>query len=90
MLRIFLRNSLYFVDDHFPKDARTSAQGLFNFLIVGMGPLVGNFLWGALGNVMKSGDKIMFGKLFVVPTVLSMLAFFILLFAFHAEQPKKN
>jgi nucleoside transporter len=86
----FFATVYIFVDDHFPKDARTSAQGLFNFLIVGMGPLVGNFLWGALGNVMKSGDKIMFGKLFVVPTVLSMLAFFILLFAFHAEQPKKN
>src|SRR5262245_32940603 len=38
-----------FVDEFFPKDARSSAQGLFNLLILGVGPLVGNFLGGRLG-----------------------------------------
>ena len=33
------------VDEVFPKDARTSAQGLFNFLILGLGPIVSRFLW---------------------------------------------
>ncbi len=33
------------VDEVFPKDARTSAQGLFNFLILGMGPIISRFLW---------------------------------------------
>ena len=33
-----------FVDEFFPKDARSSAQGLFNLLFVGVGPMVGIFL----------------------------------------------
>src|SRR5207237_778899 len=32
-----------------PKDARTSAQGLFNFLILGAGPFVAGFIWVGLG-----------------------------------------
>jgi hypothetical protein len=36
------------VDEVFPKDSRTSAQGLFNFLILGMGPIVSRFLWPTL------------------------------------------
>jgi MFS family permease len=38
------------VDEVFPKDARTSAQGLFNFLILGMGPIISRFLWPVLRN----------------------------------------
>ena len=30
-----------FVDEYFPKDVRSSAQGLFNFLILGAGPFFG-------------------------------------------------
>ena len=30
-----------FVDEFFPKDVRSSAQGLFNVLILGFGPFVG-------------------------------------------------
>ena len=39
------------MDEFFPKDARSSAQGLFNFLILGLGPFLGNFLWPWLGDV---------------------------------------
>ena len=38
------------MDEYFPKDARASAQGLFNFLILGLGPFVGSLLWGRLGD----------------------------------------
>lgn len=40
-----------FVDEFFPKDVRSSAQGLFNFLILGLGPFVGNFIWPQLGGI---------------------------------------
>lgn len=40
-----------FVDETFPKDAHASAQGLFNILILGVGPFQGNFLRGWLGIV---------------------------------------
>ncbi|MEZ6108780.1 MAG: MFS transporter [Pirellulaceae bacterium] len=33
------------VDIAFPKDARAVAQGLFNFLIFGLGPIVSRFVW---------------------------------------------
>jgi nucleoside transporter len=45
----FFATVYIFVDDFFPKDARTSAQGLFNFLILGFGPFVANFVWPAVG-----------------------------------------
>src|SRR5271157_4725379 len=50
----FFATVYIFVDEYFPKDARASAQGLFNFLIIGLGPLVGGFLWPYLGGVFKT------------------------------------
>ena len=44
----FFATVYIFVDEFFPKDARSSAQGLFNFLILGLGPFVGNFVWPRL------------------------------------------
>ncbi len=44
----FFATVYIFVDEFFPKDARSSAQGLFNFLILGLGPFVGNFAAGWL------------------------------------------
>ena len=37
-----------FVDEFFPKDVRSSAQGLFNVLILGVGPFAANFICGRL------------------------------------------
>ncbi len=40
----FFFATLYiFIDEYFPKDARASAQGLFNLLILGIGPFAANF-----------------------------------------------
>src|SRR5204863_545428 len=50
----FFATVYIFVDEFFPKDARSSAQGLFNFLILGMGPFVGNFIWGALESTYRT------------------------------------
>lgn len=72
----FFFATLYiFVDEFFPKDARASAQGLFNFLILGIGPLVGFFLWPYLGEVFKTQTgKVDFQKLFLVPSAIAFLA----------------
>ncbi len=40
----FFATVYLFVDEFFPKDIRSSAQGLFNVLILGAGPFVANFL----------------------------------------------
>ena len=54
----FFATVYIFVDEHFPKDARTSAQGLFNLMILGIGALVANFacppLFDALTEVVTS------------------------------------
>jgi nucleoside transporter len=49
----FFATVYIFVDEFFPKDVRSSAQGLFNFLILGLGPFVGNFVWPAIGAMAR-------------------------------------
>ena len=44
----FFATVYIFIDEFFPKDARSTAQGLFNFLILGLGPFVGVFVWSKL------------------------------------------
>ncbi len=49
----FFATVYIFVDHYFPKDARSSAQGLFNLLILGIGPFIGNFAAAQLGEAYK-------------------------------------
>jgi nucleoside transporter len=73
-----------FVDEHFPKDARASAQGLFNLLILGLGPFVGSLLWGTLGDRFTvPGGGVDFSRLFLVPAWLAVAALVILLLGFR-------
>jgi MFS family permease len=55
----FFATVYIFVDEFFPKDARSSAQGLFNFLILGLGPFLGNFAWGQLGKIFEAFGSMM-------------------------------
>jgi nucleoside transporter len=89
----FFATVYIFVDEYFPKDARSSAQGLFNFLILGAGPLVGNFLWPWLGDTLfttatEAGKIVQFDRLFVAPSAMGVAAALILLLFFHP--PKKT
>jgi MFS family permease len=73
-----------FVDEFFPKDARSSAQGLFNFLILGLGPFASNFLWAYLGTAFQiPGDGIDFQRLFLVPASIGLGASLLLLLFFR-------
>jgi nucleoside transporter len=86
----FFATVYIFVDETFPKDIRTSAQSLFNLLILGLGPFLGGFLWSWLGDVLKTpGGEIHFGLLFLVPLGLGLLAAIILAVGFHpkAQEP---
>jgi len=79
----FFATVYIFVDEFFPKDARSSAQGLFNLLILGAGPLAGNFLGGRLGVIFAAPDgTVQFDKLFLVPAAIGLVAALILLFFF--------
>jgi nucleoside transporter len=85
----FFASVYIFVDDYFPKDARASAQGLFNLLILGLGPFVGSLLWGYLGDVYRHGDAVDYGRLFVVPAAVGLLAAALLFVGFHPRHPPR-
>jgi nucleoside transporter len=76
-----------FVDEHFPKDSRASAQGLFNLLILGLGPFFGSLLWGAMGDRFRTPDgQVDFGQLFLGPAWLAVAAVVLLLVAFRPSK----
>ncbi len=76
-----------FVDEQFPHDSRASAQGLFNFLILGLGPFAGSLLWGALADRFRTpSGEVDFQTLFLVPAWLGVAATVLLLVAFHPRQ----
>ncbi len=79
----FFATVYIYVDENFPKDVRTSAQSLFNLLILGLGPLLGNFLWGGLGDVFKTPSGVDFHKLFLVPMGFGLFAALILFMFFR-------
>jgi nucleoside transporter len=73
-----------FVDEQFPRDSRASAQGLFNLLILGIGPFVGSLLWGALGERLQTtAGQVDFGRLFLAPAWLAVAALLLLVVAFR-------
>jgi nucleoside transporter len=90
----FFATVYIFVDENFPKDVRTSAQGLFNLLILGLGPFLGNFLWGWLGDAFtrtqvvggQTVKVIDFHQLFLVPLGFSLFAAALLAIFFHPER----
>jgi MFS family permease len=83
----FFATVYIFVDEFFPKDARSSAQGLFNFLILGLGPFVGTFWWAYLGDMFATPAGVDFRSLFVVPAGIALGAD-LLLFLFFRPPDK--
>ena len=83
----FFATVYIFVDEFFPKDARASAQGLFNFLIIGFGPLVGGFLWPYLQGQFTEGVPpntiVDYRSLFLIPSGTALVAAVLLLLLFH-------
>jgi len=80
----FFATVYIFVDEFFPKDARSSAQGLFNFLILGLGPFVGNFVWAKLGEEFKNPNgTVDFQHLFLVPAGIALGAALVLFLFFR-------
>jgi nucleoside transporter len=85
----FFATVYIFVDEFFPKDARASAQGLFNFLIIGIGPMVGSFLWPYLQGKFTENDVVDYQTLFIIPAATALVAAVLLLFFFHPPRSAK-
>jgi len=79
----FFATVYIFVDEFFPKDARSSAQGLFNAIIIGVGPFVANMICGYLGEEYKTGDKLNYSAIFQFSMLAALAGAIILALFFH-------
>jgi hypothetical protein len=71
----FFATVYIFVDEYFPKDVRASAQGLFNAVILGAGPLVANYLCPRLLQQTFAHNGVTdFHSLFLIPLTTATLA----------------
>lgn len=80
----FFATVYIFVDAYFPKDIRSSAQGLFNLQILGVGALVANTVCPWLAQSVFTADKVTNYKgLFLVPLIAAVGAAVALAGFFH-------
>jgi len=84
----FFATVYIFVDEFFPKDARASAQGLFNLMILGLGPLAANLAGPKLiGETFNHGGVVDFRSLFLLPCAAAVLATIALAVLFRPPTP---
>ena len=87
----FFATVYIFVDAYFPKDARASAQGLFNVMILGAGALLANSICPYLSqNVFTHAGVMDFHGLFLVPMICSLVASVTLALFFHPPKTATN
>jgi nucleoside transporter len=80
----FFATVYIFVDEYFPKDARASAQGLFNLMILGFGPLVANSVGPKLiEETFNHGGVVDYRSMFLVACGLSLSGALLLALFFH-------
>ena len=80
----FFATVYIFVDAYFPKDIRTSAQGLFNLQILGVGALLAFSIcpW-LMQSVYTKANVVDFKGLFMVPMIAASAAAIALALFFH-------
>ena len=80
----FFATVYIFVDAYFPKDIRSSAQGLFNLQILGIGALLANSIcpW-LMQTVYTKAGVVDFKGLFMVPLIAASAAAIALALFFH-------
>ena len=79
----FFATVYIFVDEFFPKDVRASAQGLFNVLILGVGPFAANFLCGRMKEAYAVGQSVDYKIVFQYSMGAALAAAVLLLLLFH-------
>ncbi|MEZ6140585.1 MAG: MFS transporter [Zavarzinella sp.] len=82
----FFATVYIFVDTYFPKDIRSSAQGLFNVLILGVGPFVANYFCGVLNDKYPVSNPENYKIVFQYSMFAALIGAVMLLVLFH---PKK-
>jgi nucleoside transporter len=85
----FFATVYIFIDAAFPKDVRTSAQGLFNLLILGLGDLAAKWFFLPLQTNLTENGVTNYFSLFLVPTALSLFAALTLALFFRPPPEEK-
>lgn len=88
----FFATVYIFVDAVFPHDVRTSAQGLFNLLILGVGMVVASQLFPRLVSAYTVNNVVDYQKLFLVPTGMALAGIVLLALFFKppTERPQET
>ena len=84
----FFATVYIFVDDYFPNDARSSAQGLFNVMILGLGAMACNTLCPFLTGKFMAGGLVDFRRLFLLLCGVALAAALTLALFFHPPKLK--
>jgi MFS family permease len=80
-----------FVDAYFPKDIRSSAQGLFNVMVLGVGALLANSICPYLIQKVFTNDNVTnFRGLFLVPMICGLGAAIALGLFFHPPKTEQG
>ena len=84
----FFATVYIFVDAAFPKDVRSSAQGLFNLLILGIGNVAASFLFPALMAMWSDPvtGAVDYRTLFMVPAGMAVVAILLLAVFFRPTE----
>jgi nucleoside transporter len=86
----FFATVYIFVDEFFPKDVRSSAQGLFNAVILGLGSLLANSICPYLMQRVFTHDGVVdFKHLFLVPLFAALAAAIALALFFRPPQKQQ-
>ena len=83
----FFATVYIFVDEFFPKDVRSSAQGLFNVLILGLGPLAANIFCGRLRTEYTIGNRVEYEAVFQYSMAAAVVGALLLAVLFHPRKP---
>jgi nucleoside transporter len=78
-----------FIDAAFPKDVRTSAQGLFNLLILGLGDLAAKWFFLPLQTSLTVDGVTDYRSLFLWPTGLALVAAILLALFFRPPRQEE-
>jgi nucleoside transporter len=79
----FFFATLYiYIDEVFPKDIRTSAQGLFNLLVLGVGAVVASYMFPKIKSQLTVNGVVDWENLFLIPTGMAVVAIVLLVIGF--------
>ncbi len=86
----FFATVYIFVEEFFPKDARASAQGLFNVMILGIGSLLAASVCPTLFSSVTKAGVTDFRSLFLIPFGLAIVAAILLALFFNPPAKSAN